>query len=149
MSLVGAYEESNVFARILRGELPKTPVREDDKTLAFLDVMPQAPGHTLVISKWSRARNILEMEEEALCEVMAATRTVAAAIRTALTPDGMVVVQTNGAPAGQTVFHLHVHIIPRWLSAPASHDLAALFVPGRVADPEEQARIATKIRAAL
>lgn len=149
MSLDGAYEESNVFARILRGELPKAQVFEDEATLAFLDIMPQSPGHTLVISKWSKARTILEMEEQALCEVMATIKRLAAAIRKALDPDGMVVVQTNGAPAGQTVFHLHVHIIPRWLSAPAGHDLDSIFVPGRMADPAEQDALAEKIRAAF
>ena len=149
MSLDGAYEESNIFARILRGELPKTAIYEDATTLAFLDIMPQSPGHALVISKWSKARNILEMEATALCEVMATTKTVAAAIRTALTPDGMVIVQTNGAPAGQTVFHLHVHIIPRWLSAPAGHDLGSIFAPGEMADAAEQEKLAGRIRAAF
>jgi histidine triad (HIT) family protein len=114
MSLHGDYDDANIFARLLRGEIPTAKITEDEHTLAFMDAFPQARGHCLVISKWSRARNILEMEPEALEQVMAQVQRVSRALVKALKPDGFVVNQYNGAPAGQTVFHLHVHIIPRW-----------------------------------
>lgn len=114
MSLDGVYDPDNVFARIVRAEIPAARVFEDDAILAFMDAFPQARGHCLVIHKTSRARNLLDAEPEALMAVMGAVQHVARAIRRALAPDGIVVTQFNGAPAGQTVFHLHVHIIPRW-----------------------------------
>jgi histidine triad (HIT) family protein len=118
MSLAGTYDDNNIFAKILRGEIPCVRITEDEHTLAFMDAFPQAKGHCLVISKTSTARNILEMEPEALNQVMAQVQRVAAALVKALKPDGFVVTQYNGSPAGQTVFHLHVHIIPRWDDVP-------------------------------
>jgi histidine triad (HIT) family protein len=114
MSLEGAYDDANIFARIVRGEIPCAKVYEDDKVMAFMDAFPQVRGHTLVVHKHSRARNLLEIEPEALCELMAGVQTIARAVRKALNPDGIVVTQFNGAPAGQTIFHLHFHILPRW-----------------------------------
>ena len=114
MSLDGQYDPQNVFAKVLRGELPCAEIYEDDDVLAFMDLFPQAPGHCLVISKRSQARNLLDVEPEQLCALMAGVQRVARAVRAALQPDGIVVTQFNGAPAGQTVFHLHVHIIPRF-----------------------------------
>ena len=114
MSLDGAYDEGNIFAKILRGEIPAVRICEDAHTLAFMDVFPQARGHSLVIHKQSTARNLLEVEPAALFEVMSTVQRVARATRLALNPDGLMISQFNGAPAGQTVFHLHVHIIPRW-----------------------------------
>lgn len=118
MSLDGHYDEGNVFALILAGKIPSTKLYEDDNTLAFLDVQPQSKGHTLVISKWSKARNILDIEPDALTQVMGTVQKVAKALHEALSPDGLHVAQFNGAPAGQTVFHLHVHIVPRWEGQP-------------------------------
>ena len=114
MSLDGIYEDGNIFAKILRGEMPAVRVFEDDHVLAFMDVFPQSRGHVLVIPKVSRARNLLEAEPASLGPLMAGVQKVAKAVRAALSPDGLVITQFNGAAAGQTVFHLHVHIIPRW-----------------------------------
>lgn len=114
MSLHGSYDNDNVFAKILRGEIPGVPVWEDDQVFVFMDAFPQTEGHTLVISKTSKARNILEMDAADLATITAAVQRTARAIEKALSPDGLIVTQFNGAPAGQTVFHLHFHIIPRW-----------------------------------
>ena len=114
MSLDGVYEDGNIFAKILRGEMPAVRVFEDDHVLAFMDVFPQSRGHVLVIPKVSRARNLLEAEPASLGPLMAGVQKVAKAVRAALSPDGLVITQFNGAAAGQTVYHLHVHIIPRW-----------------------------------
>lgn len=114
MSLDGTYDPGNIFAKILRGEMPSARVFEDDHVLAFMDVFPQAKGHTLVIPKHSTARNFLEEAPEIVGPLMLGVQRVARAVRAALNPDGLVVTQFNGAPAGQTVYHLHFHIIPRW-----------------------------------
>ena len=114
MSLDGIYDDGNIFARILRGEMPAVRVFEDDDVMAFMDVFPQSRGHTLVIPKHSTARNLLEEEPERLAALMKGVQRVARAVRSALRPDGLTITQYNGSPAGQTVFHLHVHIIPRW-----------------------------------
>ena len=114
MSLHGDYDDANIFAKLLRGEIPSVKITEDEHTLAFMDAFPQAKGHCVVVSKWSKARNILEIEPEALEQVMTQVQRVSRAMVKALNPDGFVVNQYNGATAGQTVFHLHVHIIPRW-----------------------------------
>ena len=114
MSLDGAYDDSNIFAKILRGEAPAVRVFEDDHVLAFMDVFPQAKGHVLVIPKRSTARNLMDEAPERLGTLMQGVQRVARAVHTALRPDGLMVSQFNGATAGQTVFHLHVHIIPRF-----------------------------------
>lgn len=114
MSLQTSYDDDNIFARIIRGEMPKVVVFEDEYTLAFMDVFPQAEGHTLVISKHARSTNLLDMPADALAQVMATAQKVAGGIVKALEPDGFRIVQFNGAPAGQTVYHTHVHIIPVW-----------------------------------
>lgn len=144
MSLEGTYDEGNVFSLILQGKLPATKLYEDEHVLAFLDIQPQSKGHALVISKWSKARTILDVEEDALAQVMAAVKKVANAIHKALDPDGIQVAQFNGAPAGQTVFHLHVHIVPRW--AGQSRDFSA-HAQGNFADPAELQALADEIRA--
>jgi len=114
MSLDGTYDAGNIFAKILRGEMPSVRVFEDDHVLAFMDVFPQAKGHTLVIPKHSTARNFLEEAPEVVGPLMLGVQRVAKAVRAALNPDGLMISQFNGAPAGQTVYHLHFHIIPRW-----------------------------------
>jgi histidine triad (HIT) family protein len=114
MSLDGRYDTDNIFAKIIRGEIPSVKVFEDDKVMAFMDVFPQSRGHALVISKVSQARNLLEVEPDVLADLIAATQKLAQATVTALKPDGVVVTQYNGAPAGQTIFHLHFHVIPRY-----------------------------------
>lgn len=118
MSLDGVYDPDNIFARILRSEVPAARIFEDEDTLAFMDAFPQSRGHSLVIHRRSTARNLLEVDDDALASIMATVRKVARATRLALQPDGLMISQFNGAPAGQTVFHLHVHIIPRWNNTP-------------------------------
>lgn len=105
------YDPNNIFAKILRGEIPAFKVHEDDRTLSFMDAMPQSEGHTLVITK-TRARDFFEIEPEALADLIKATQFVARGVREAFKPDGMRIVQFNEAAAGQTVFHIHFHIIP-------------------------------------
>ena len=144
MSLEGKYDEGNVFALILQGKIPSTKLYEDEHTYAFLDIQPQSKGHSLVISKWSKARNILEIEEEALAQVMATVKKVAVATHKALDPDGIHVAQFNGAPAGQTVFHLHFHIVPRWAGGPMGFSAHA---EGDFADPAALEALAEEIRA--
>ena len=144
MSLSGIYDEGNIFAKVLRGEAPVVKVFESDEVLAFMDVFPQSEGHLLVVSKTSKARNLLEIEPDALCEVMRTVQILTKAVVTALRPDGVVVTQFNGAPAGQTVFHLHVHVIPRWEARPlAGH------AHGKMADIAALQRTAGAIAAAL
>ena len=142
MSLEGAYDDANIFARIVRGEIPCAKVYEDAKVMAFMDAFPQVRGHTLVVHKHSKARNLLELEPEALCELLAGVQKIARAVRKALKPDGIVVTQFNGAPAGQTIFHLHVHILPRWEGEPMGHHGKGQTEPG------ELQRLAQEIGAA-
>ena len=118
MSLHGAYDLDNIFAKILRGEIPSVKVWEDDHVLAFMDVFPQSEGHVLVIAKQSQARTLLEIEPEVLAGLTAALQRTAKAVEKALKPDGISVMQFNGEAGGQTVFHLHFHIIPRWADRP-------------------------------
>lgn len=105
------YDKNNVFAKILRGEIPSFKVYEDEHTFAFMDVMPQSSGHTLVIPKFE-AENFFDIDAAALAKLIATTQRVAKGVKKALNPDGVRIMQFNGAPAGQTVFHIHFHIIP-------------------------------------
>ena len=107
-----AYDTNNIFAKILRGELPCHKVYEDDKTLAFLDIMPRAPGHTLVLPK-AAARNILDIAPDDLAAVTKTAQRVAKAAMTVFEADGVTVQQFNESAGGQVVFHLHVHVVPR------------------------------------
>lgn len=118
MSLHGAYDPDNIFAKIIRGELPSARVWEDDDILAFMDVFPQSEGHVLVIDKVSTARNILEIEPERLARLAVAVQRTARAVERALKPEGLKIMQFNGDAGGQTVFHLHVHVVPRWADRP-------------------------------
>jgi histidine triad (HIT) family protein len=137
MTLHAAYDPDNIFAKILRGEMPAVKVYEDDTALAFMDVFPQSEGHTLVVPKGVAARNLLDMPTDRLGPYMEAVQKVAKAVESALTPDGLVVTQFNGAPAGQTVYHLHFHIIPRWKDAAlgrhGSGEMADMDVLGALA----------------
>lgn len=114
MSLHGDYDAQNIFAQIIRGEAPCYKLYEDEEVLAFLDVFPQSYGHTLVIPKRVAARNILEIDTDSLAKVMAVVQQLTRVLIDELAPDGVQVAQFNGAPAGQTVFHLHMHIVPRF-----------------------------------
>jgi len=107
-----SYDPNNIFAKILRGELPSYKVYEDDKVLAFLDIMPRSPGHTLVLPK-APARNMLDVTPDDIAHVMTVVQKVAKAQMKAFAADGVTVQQFNEGAGGQVVFHLHVHVIPR------------------------------------
>ena len=144
MSLTGAYDPDNIFARILRGDIPSATVWEDDDVLAFMDVFPQSDGHVLVISKTSQARNLLEVEPEVLARLTAAVQRTARAVTKVLQPEGFSILQFNGDAGGQTVFHLHFHIVPRWADRPMKgHGHAPM------ADTEALKALAARIAAAL
>jgi histidine triad (HIT) family protein len=137
-----AYDTNNIFAKILRGEIPSVKVFEDDKTLAFMDVMPQAEGHVLVVPK-EPAENILDLSPEGAAAMMTTTQAVAKAVKKGLGVPGIMLLQLNGAPAGQSVFHVHFHIIPR-AGGVDMHLHARDMV-----DPKKLEPIAAKIRSAL
>ncbi|HYM17322.1 MAG TPA: HIT family protein [Micropepsaceae bacterium] len=137
-----AYDPNNVFAKILRGEIPSVKVYEDAKTLAFMDVMPQADGHVLVIPK-EPAENIFDLSAEGATAMMATTRRVAKAVKKGVGAPGIMIAQLNGSPAGQSVFHVHFHIIPR--SAGVDFRLHAR----QMENPDKLKTFAEKIRAAL
>src|SRR5438067_10597330 len=137
-----AYDPNNIFARILRSEIPCVKIYEDEKTLSFMDVMPQAEGHCLVIPK-EAAENIFELSAEGTAAMIATTRKVAGAVKKGLNAPGIMLTMLNGAPAGQSVFHAHFHIIPR--SAGVEMGLHARgMVAATILEP-----IAAKIRSAL
>jgi histidine triad (HIT) family protein len=112
-----SYDPNNIFAKILRGELPCYKVYEDDKALAFLDIMPRMPGHTLVLPK-APARNLLDVSADDLAHVMTVTQKIAKGAMKAFAADGITVQQFNEGAGGQVVFHLHFHIIPRKRGVP-------------------------------
>jgi histidine triad (HIT) family protein len=112
-----SYDPNNIFAKILRSELPSYKVYEDDKALAFLDIMPRSPGHTLILPK-APARNILDISEGDLAHVMTVAQKVARAAMKVFSADGITVQQFNEGAGGQVVFHLHVHVIPRKAGVP-------------------------------
>ena len=136
------YDQNNIFAKILRGEAPCHKVFENEHALAFMDLMPQTDGHTLVIPKFP-AQNIFDLEEKAAANLICATKTVATAVKNAFDAPGLLLLQLNGAEAGQTVFHIHFHIIPR-------HGEITWQLHGReAADPALLEANAQKIRSAL
>jgi histidine triad (HIT) family protein len=133
MSLDGPYDPENIFVRIVRGELPCAKVFEDEDTFAFMDAFPQGKGHSLVIHKRSRARNLLDAEPQILAPMMSTVQRVARATRRALRPDGLTVMQFNGAVSGQSIFHLHFHIIPRWEGVALGRHAAGMADAGELA----------------
>jgi histidine triad (HIT) family protein len=143
MGLDGEYDRDNIFAKILRGELPAAKVYEDESALAFLDLFPQSRGHTLVLPKVS-ARNLFDIEAAALESLILRVQKVARGVRAALKPDAVALMQFNGQASGQSVFHLHFHIIPRWEGVPMKgHGQAGM------ADKEALAALAQEIAAAI
>src|SRR5215471_2405137 len=139
---MASYDPANVFARILRGELPSYKVYEDDHAFAFLDIMPRAPGHTLVIPK-APARNILDVAPDDLAHVMKVAQKIARAGMKAFAADGVTVQQFSEPAGGQVVFHLHVHVMPR-------KDGVALKPPASFKeDPTVLAEHASRLAAAL
>jgi histidine triad (HIT) family protein len=137
-----AYDRNNIFARILRGEIPAHKVCEDADTLAFMDVMPQADGHVLVIPK-AEAENLFDLPPDALAATMLTTQRVARAVKRAFDAPGILIAQLNGPAAGQSVFHIHFHVVPR-------HEGFDLRLHARdMADPAVLAQHAARVRAAL
>lgn len=137
-----AYDSNNIFAKILRGELPCHKVYEDEHVFAFLDIMPRVSGHTLVIPK-APARNILDIKPDDYAHVARGAHKIAAAAMKAFKADGITVVQFNEAAGGQVVFHLHMHVMPR-------HDGVAMLPPAsRQEDGKVLEENAAKLIAAL
>ncbi|WP_066805575.1 HIT family protein [Moraxella oblonga] len=135
------YDNTNIFAKILRGEIPCHKVYEDDKTLAFMDVMPQAMGHVLVIPK-CEAVELTDLPCEYACAVFKTAQKVVTAQRQALGVNGVVQMQLNHKDAGQSVFHYHMHLIPTHVHELGKHE-------GGLANPSELAQLASKIGAVI
>ena len=136
------YDTNNIFAKILRGEIPSHRVYEDDAVVAFMDVMPQGPGHTLVVPK-TPSRNLLDANPSTFGPLFTVVQKVALAVKKALDADGVTILQFNEPASGQTVYHLHVHVIPRFDGIPLKPH------SGEMEKPEVLAGNAEKIRAAL
>ncbi|MGB6231226.1 MAG: HIT family protein [Litorimonas sp.] len=143
MSLHGSYDSENVFAKILRGEMPAAMIVEEAHAIALMDAFPQTRGHCLVLPK-APSRNLLEMDSKAIGRVFGLVQRVALAVEAALKPDGIIISQFNGSEAGQTVFHTHAHIIPRY----ATSDMAE-HARGKMADIDTLEALAAEIRAKL
>ena len=137
-----AYDPNNIFAKILKGEIPSVKLYEDDDTLAFMDVMPQATGHLLVIPKIG-SRNLLDADPAVLSKLIPVVQKLAVAAKEAFDADGVFVAQFNEAAAGQTVYHLHFHVIPRHEGVPLKPH------SGKMEDIEVLKANAGKIKAAL
>ncbi|MBM4267956.1 MAG: HIT family protein [Deltaproteobacteria bacterium] len=142
MSNDGKHDPSCIFCRIVAGEAPAHRVWEDEATLVFLDIFPVSPGHTLIITK-GHHENLFEAPAGSLAAVGAVSKRIAEALREELAPAGMMVFQLNGADAGQTVFHYHMHLLPRW---PGQELVLHTRVPG---DPVALADLAAKLVARL
>ena len=136
------YDTQNIFAKILRGEIPCTKVYEDDHTIAVMDIMPQADGHTLVVPK-AASVNLLDADASTFAALFASVQKIARAVKTGMGADGVIITQFNEAAAGQTVFHLHVHVIPRW------EGVALRRHSGTMESPDVLKENAAKIIAAL
>ncbi len=137
-----AYDPDNIFTKIIAGDIPCHKIFEDEDTLAFMDVMPQAQGHCLVIPK-KGSRNLLDAEPMVLGSLIMVTQKIARAAKSAFNADGVLIQQFNEAPAGQSVFHLHVHVVPRY------EGVALMPHTGQMADNEMLAEQCEKIKAAL
>lgn len=140
--MTSTYDPQNIFGKILRGEIPSHKVFEDDKVLAMMDIFPQSKGHLLVIPK-APSRNLLDADPAVLAGAIPYVQRLAKAVQTALKPDGIRIVQFNEAPAGQSVFHLHFHVIPVYEGVPVGPHA------GGKADDGELAAQAKAIAAAL
>jgi histidine triad (HIT) family protein len=136
------YDKDNIFAKILKGELPCHKVYETDRALAFMDIMPRGDGHVLVVPK-AEARNILDVAPDDLADLAKAVQIVAKAAKEAFAADGLTIQQFNESAGGQVVFHLHVHVIPRFDGVPLKPHT------GEMEKPEKLAAFAEKLRAAL
>jgi len=139
-----SYDKNNIFAKILRGEAPAVKVHEDTKTLAFMDLFPQSKGHTLIIPKYE-AETILDCPPDMLQTLILMTQRIAKAVDKAIKPDGLLIAQFNRPAAGQSVPHLHFHVMPRY----TGQVLKTHFAAGNKADEKELQDFAAKIKAAL
>ena len=139
---MSAYDPNNIFAKILRGEIPCEKVYEDANTIAFMDVMPRADGHVLVLPKRG-ARNLLDVPPDVLSTLILSVQKIARAVKAGMDAEGITVHQFNEPAGGQSVFHIHFHVIPRWDGVGLGHHAATM------ADPADLKAHAEKIRAAL
>lgn len=140
--MTAAYDSDNIFAKILRDEMPSYKVYEDEATVAFMDVMPQGTGHTLVLPK-APSRNLLDADPAVFAPLFATVQKIARAVKKAFAADGVYVAQFNEPASGQSVYHLHVHVIPRFEGVPLKPH------SGTMEKPEILAQNAEKVRAAL
>lgn len=142
MSMHLTYDPQNIFAKIIAGEIPCVKVFEDEHVLSFMDIYPQSKGHTLVVPK-GPAINMIEMEPQDLQNAIVRAQHITRAVKAALEPEGIIFTQFNGEVAGQTIFHVHFHIIPRWSGeALGRHG-------GGQADLDELNALAAQIKAKL
>ena len=144
MSLQTTYDADNIFAKIIRGEMACVKLLETDEILAFMDVFPQSDGHCLIVHKQATATNLFDIDAESLGAIINAVQKVAGAVTDGLNPDGVRIAQFNGASAGQTVYHLHFHVIPVYENTPLG-----AHAGGGPAETEALEKTAAKIRAAL
>ncbi len=143
MSLDLTYDTGNIFAKIIAGDIPSAKVYEDERVLSFMDAFPQSKGHTLVIPKVN-ACNLFDISPKDLRDLISKTQMIARAVRAALEPDGVRLMQFNGEAAGQTVFHIHFHILPLW------HDASeGKHASGKMADMNDLKALAEQIKAKL
>jgi histidine triad (HIT) family protein len=140
--MASAYDNDNVFAKILRGEIPCYKVYEDNVALAFMDIMPRIDGHTLVIPKFP-ARTLLDADPDKLSELIKRVQKVAAAVKNSLGAEGLTLLQSNESAGGQVIFHLHFHILPRWEGIELKPSASAMEAP------EVLEKFQAKIAAAL
>jgi histidine triad (HIT) family protein len=140
--MASAYDNDNVFAKILRGEIPCYKVYEDNVALAFMDIMPRIDGHTLVIPKFP-ARTLLDADPDKLGELIKRVQMVAAAVNNSLGAEGLTLLQSNESAGGQVIFHLHFHILPRWEGIELKPSASAMEAP------EVLEKFQAKIAAAL
>jgi histidine triad (HIT) family protein len=140
--MASAYDNDNVFAKILRGEIPCYKVYEDNVALAFMDIMPRIDGHTLVIPKFP-ARTLLDADPDKLSELIKRVQKVAAAVKNSLGAEGLTLLQSNESAGGQVIFHLHLHILPRWEGIELKPSASAMEAP------EVLEKFQAKIAAAL
>ena len=136
------YDPQNIFAKILRGEAPCVRVAEDEVSLCFMDIMPRADGHALIIPK-TPARNLLDIASAELARFMPSVQRLARAVKAGMAADGVVVQQFNESAGGQLVFHLHFHVLPRW------HGVALRPPGGPIMPADQLEAFAAKIRAAM
>jgi histidine triad (HIT) family protein len=137
------YDDNNIFAKILRGEMPAHKIYEDEHSFAFLDIMPKSKGHSLVIPK-TPAINLIDIEPDNLCTLMHSVHKLAPIVVNAMGADGFVIQQFNGAVAGQMVFHIHFHIVPRYEDVPLKHAASEMEQDGILTANADKIRAAVE-----